>query len=132
MLKLKKNITFALMILKKHIQKFAFAAILILAVQILYASNTFSGDKESNKKEASKYSLKNLSKYSNKPLCLNSAKYTLKLNSTSLNYTLSSNSGLLNNSNSTIEFTNGNTTFIYPYKMKIKVPKFKTPAPNKF
>ncbi|MBX2931285.1 MAG: hypothetical protein KF781_04985 [Chitinophagaceae bacterium] len=112
--------------LLKHIHKLAIAIIFVMLVQVLYASNTFSGGKD-NKKEVNKYSLKDLSKYSNKPLTLNIAKYTFKLNSTSLE------NGFLNNkSTSSIQFTKGNTTFIYPYKMKVKVPKFKTPTPNKF
>jgi len=31
--------------------------------------------------------------------------------------------------NSVVTFQKGNTTFIYPYKYKVKVPIFKTPAP---
>lgn len=121
-----KNTTFVKMKLLKHIHKLAIAIIFVMLVQVLYASNTFSGGKD-NKKEVNKYSLKDLSKYSNKPLTLNIAKYTFKLNSTSLE------NGFLNNkSTSSIQFTKGNTTFIYPYKMKVKVPKFKTPTPNKF
>ncbi|MCZ2222771.1 MAG: hypothetical protein LC122_03980 [Chitinophagales bacterium] len=110
----------------KYIQKIAIAITLVMIVQVLYASSSFSGGKD-NKKESNKYSLKNLSKYSNKPLSLNVAKYTFKLNSTTLDNEL-----MRSNNISTIQFTKGNTTFIYPYKMKIKVPKFKTPTPNKF
>lgn len=113
---------------KKHIQKLVFVAILILAVQVLYATNIFSGGRN-DKKSESKYSLKNLSCFSNKSLTLSSAKYTYKLKSAALN-----NNSLLNSSNSSssIQLTNGNTTFIYPYKMKVKVPKFKTPTSSKF
>jgi len=32
--------------------------------------------------------------------------------------------------NSVITFQRGNTTFIYPYKHKVKVPTFKTPTPT--
>jgi len=109
----------------KHIHKVAIAIILIMAVQVLYASNTYSGGKD-NKKETNKISLKNLSKYTYKPLSLNTAKYTFKLNSTSLN------NDFFKNNQSSIQFSKGNTTFIYPYKIKVKVPKFKTPTPNKF
>lgn len=31
--------------------------------------------------------------------------------------------------NSMMRFEKGNTTYIYPYKHKVPVPKFKTPAP---
>lgn len=33
------------------------------------------------------------------------------------------------NMNAVVTFQKGNTTFIYPYKYKVKVPIFKTPAP---
>lgn len=112
--------------LLKHIHKLAIAIILVMGVQVLYASSSFSGGKD-NKKEVNKYSLKNLSKYSNKTLSLDVAKYNFKINSTSLDNDL-----LNNNYNSAIQFSKGNTTFIYPYKMKVKVPKFKTPTPNRF
>lgn len=117
---------FVKMKLLKHIYKLAIAIILVMGVQVLYASSSFSGGKD-NKKEVNKYSLKNLSKYSNKTLSLDVAKYNFKINSTSLDNDL-----LINNNNSAIQFSKGNTTFIYPYKMKVKVPKFKTPTPNRF
>ncbi|HVZ26891.1 MAG TPA: hypothetical protein VG842_12585, partial [Sediminibacterium sp.] len=28
-----------------------------------------------------------------------------------------------------LRYESGNTTYIYPYKFKVKAPKFKTPAP---
>ncbi|MBL0884461.1 MAG: hypothetical protein IBJ16_14145 [Chitinophagaceae bacterium] len=30
---------------------------------------------------------------------------------------------------SMLRYDNGNTSFVYPYKFKVKVPKFKTPTP---
>jgi hypothetical protein len=33
---------------------------------------------------------------------------------------------------SIITYQKGNTTFIYPYKHKVNVPKFKTPEPQKY
>lgn len=112
---------------KKHIQKLIFLVVLIFVVQVLYATNIFSGGRN-DKKSESKYSLKNLNKFSNKSLTLSSVKYTYKLKSGTLN-----NQSLSNTSySSSIQLTNGNTTFIYPYKMKVKVPKFKTPASSKF
>ncbi|HMZ46152.1 MAG TPA: hypothetical protein PKG56_01360 [Chitinophagaceae bacterium] len=110
----------------KNIQKISVAVVLLLAVQVLYATNIFSGGIE-RKNEVSKYSLKNLSRYNNKTLTLSTAKYSYKLKSTLLN-----NNSTLNNSRSSILLSNGNTTFIYPYKSKVKVPKFKTPSPTKF
>lgn len=76
-------------------------------------------------------------------------KFSLKsLNSLSKNYSLSSLRGTfqykgslslnqqytLNNNtvevNSMIRFERGNTTYVYPYKYKVKVPRFKTPSPQ--
>ncbi len=34
--------------------------------------------------------------------------------------------------NSMMRFEKGNTTYIYPYKHKVPIPKFKTPAPPSF
>jgi len=31
-----------------------------------------------------------------------------------------------------VQMQNGSTTFIYPYKAKVKVPKFKTPTPSNY
>ena len=32
--------------------------------------------------------------------------------------------------NSFMQIDKGNTTYIMPYKLKVKAPKFKTPSPN--
>jgi hypothetical protein len=32
--------------------------------------------------------------------------------------------------NSMLRFDNGNSSFVFPYKFKVKVPKFKTPTPG--
>jgi hypothetical protein len=34
-----------------------------------------------------------------------------------------------NEMNSMLRFDNGNSSFVVPYKFKVKVPKFKTPSP---
>ena len=36
-----------------------------------------------------------------------------------------------NDKNSMLQYNNGNTTYIYPYKIKVKVPKFKTPQESR-
>jgi hypothetical protein len=35
-----------------------------------------------------------------------------------------------NEMNSMLRFDNGNSSFVVPYKFKVKVPKFKTPTPS--
>lgn len=93
------------------------AALLVFAVQFVFASFTLSGN-TNNKKSTNKYSLKNLSKFTSKGLSLNTVRFSSKLNA----------SEFKNTNAASIQITNGNTTFIYPYKVKIKVPKFKTPT----
>lgn len=98
------------------------ATLFVFAVQVVFASFITTGN-NNNKKNANKYSLKNLSHYSNKGLSLSSIRLNSKLIATELS---TSKSG------SSIQMTNGNTTFIYPFKAKVKVPKFKAPTPNSF
>jgi hypothetical protein len=33
--------------------------------------------------------------------------------------------------NSMLRFDNGNSSFVYPYKFKVKVPKFKAPSADR-
>lgn len=112
---------------KKHIQKITIIALSVLMVNVLYASFTSTG-RGDNKDNAAvnKYSLKSLSKYTLKPLSLSTARYTHKLSATVVSKEQFS---FMNN---TIQLNNGNSSFIYPYKMKIKAPKFKTPTPPSF
>lgn len=111
------------MFIAKHIQKIAVAAVLVLAVQVALASIS-SGIADERVKN-SKYSLKNLGLHSRKFVSLSSLKSDL----------LFSGSQVLNNKksssemNSLMQFDHGNTTYVFPYKFKVKVPKFKTPTP---
>ncbi len=111
---------------KNTIQKAVLATIFMMLVQAVFASFTTSGSSGSagkNKGVTSNYTLKNLSKYSNKNLTFNTIRYNTRLKATDFTHT--------QNGNSTVQMSNGNTTFILPYKVKIKVPKFKTPTrPN--
>lgn len=113
---------------KNRIQKIASATLLVFAVQLVFAAFTTTISGHSNKKSVtSKYSLKNISQFSNRGLSLSTAKYSLQLKATELKVQ-NTQGGMLTNSN--VEFTKGNTTFIYPYKVKVKVPKFKAPSPT--
>lgn len=75
---------------------------------------------------ADKFSLKSL--HVNKPMVFSN----IRLNA----FTLGANSNLTQTQHgkqwqmlSMIRLENGNTTYVYPYKYNVKVPKFKTPTP---
>ncbi|HPH23698.1 MAG TPA: hypothetical protein PLW32_07445 [Chitinophagaceae bacterium] len=112
----------------KHIQKIAFAILLVFAAQFVFAAFTTTG-KKNNKQTESKYTLKNLSSFTNKGLSLSSIRYNSKLLA---NDVTPAGSMSIGNSINHLQMQSGNTTFIYPYKAKIKVPKFKTPSPSNF
>ena len=103
--------------------KFFFAAILILAVEVVFGA--FSGRTGGDDKD--KFSLKNLNT-SNRKL------YSLAaLNINAFHYSGSMNLYQQNNDSqlqvqSMIRLERGNTTYVYPYKYTVKVPKFKTPV----
>lgn len=122
LLNIREYIIFVTMKHKTYIQKLALATLLVFAVQVVFAAFTLTGN-SSNKKSSTKYSLKNLSKYSSKGLSLSTIRLNSKLSASDLSSSTSS-AGV------NIQTTNGNTTFIYPYKVKVKVPKFKTPSVN--
>ena len=110
------------MFITKNIQKTAVAAVLVLAVQVAIASIS-SGIADERTKNG-KYSLKNLGLHSHKFVSISYLKSDL----------LFSGSQVLNNKkttemNSLMQFDRGNTTYVFPYKFKVKVPKFKTPTP---
>lgn len=113
------------MIYKPQIQKLILATLLLLAVHFVFAAFTTIVTGHSGlKSKTSKYTLKNISKFSNRGMSLGNLRYPLQMKPTEL---LSTPRGL--EMNRGLEFTKGNTTFIYPYKIKIKVPKFKAPSP---
>ncbi len=99
----------------------------VFAVQVVFAAftNTISG--KSTDKTRTTYSLKNINKFKTKAFSLNSAKYSFHLKPTELT-TQQTPVGFVTGSN--IQFSKGNTTYIFPYKVKLKVPKFKAPSPT--
>jgi hypothetical protein len=102
--------------------KFFFAAVLILAVEVVFGA--FSGRTDDDK---NKFSLKNLNTsnrkfYSLSSLNINAFHYTGSMNL----YQQSNDSQL--QVQSMIRLERGNTTYVYPYKYSVKVPKFKTPV----
>jgi|SRR4051812_25821941 hypothetical protein len=102
--------------------KFGLAATLILVVEVVFGA--FSGRTDDNK---DKFSLKNLNTSNRKLYSLSS------LNANTFHYTGSLNLSQQNNNNqlqvqSMIRLERGNTTYVYPYKYTVKVPKFKAPV----
>ncbi len=107
---------------QQYIKKAVFVALLAMGMQVAYAALSFTGSAD-DKLKTTKYSLKNLSALSHKGLSFSSMKSSLQYKGTQ------SVSGSEVSSSSMIRFDNGNTSYVYPYKVKIKAPKFKTPAP---
>jgi hypothetical protein len=111
---------------KQNIQKIGFSIILVMAIQVAYAAFSFSGIADEHNKN-SKYSLKNLNSFSRKSLTYSSMKSSLQFKGTQLLINKDNQSS--SEINSMLRFDNGNTTFVYPYKFKVKVAtKFKTPV----
>lgn len=111
---------------KLNHKKIVLAAILLLSMQLTYAALSFTGIVD-EKTRNSKYSLRSLNNYSKKGLSLNAIKSNLQFKGV---YIPSSSLSLESSEvNSMLQYNNGNTTYVYPYKFKVKVPKFKTPSP---
>lgn len=115
------------MIKLHNIQKITFVALLVLGMQVAYAALTFTGLADEKNKNNSKFSLKSLSSLSHKSLSLSSLKSSLQYKG-GQNYATPKETGSGFEVSSMLRYDNGNTTYIYPYKYKVKVPKFKTPS----
>lgn len=115
------------MVKSNPIKKIIVASIFLMLMPFAFAALTLTGTID-EKAKSSKYSLKNISHYSQKSFSLSLLRTHLQNKST---LSINRNS-LKNNSNfnSFIYFDNGNTTYVMPYKLTIKAPKFKTPSPN--
>ena len=97
------------------------SVILVFAVQLVYGA--FTGN---NLSDNNKFSLKNLN-ISGKNYTLNSLRAgTFRYKGSSDLY--QQNNGSQINVQSMIRLEKGNTTYVYPYKYTVKVPKFKTPV----
>ncbi len=110
---------------KQYIKKASFVALLAMGIQVAYAAFSFTGIAD-EKTKTSKYSLKNLSTLSHKGLSFSSLKSSLQFKGTQLSKDAAQGNSEMN---SMLRYDNGNTTYIYPYKFKVKAPKFKTPTP---
>ena len=106
----------------KHIKKIAIISLSLMVVQLAFASfsfNTISDERNKN----SKYSLKNLNNMSHKSISLSVINSSRLLKGSQIITQSVSPSGL--EINSMVQYGNGNTTFVYPYKFKVKLPKDK-------
>jgi len=110
-----------------YIKKIAFAALFITIVQVAFASLSFSGIANERSK-GNKFSLKNLNNYSHRSISIYAIRADLQFKS-SLASTHKNNSNGVDMINSTMQFDHGNTTYIFPYKLKIKIPKDKIIIP---
>ena len=114
--------------LKQTIRKASFVALLAMGIQVVYAAFSFTGIAD-EKTRNSKYSLRNLSALSHKGLSFSSLKAGLQYKG--IQQPVSSKETLSGiEVSSMLRYDNGNTTYIYPYKFKIKASKFKTPSPQ--
>jgi hypothetical protein len=101
------------------------AVLLVMGIQAAYAAFSLTGLTD-DKNKTTKYSLKNLGSLSHKGLSFSSLKSSLQYKGTQLSKESSNNAEV----SSMLRFDNGNTTYVYPYKFKVKAPKFKTPVPT--
>jgi hypothetical protein len=101
---------------------------LIMSLHLAIVAFAFTGIVD-DKAKNSKFTLNSLHNFSKKGLSLSAIKSSLHYKGVTLN----SNSMMLQNTdlNSMLKYNNGNTTYIYPYKIKVKVPKFKTPQDSR-
>jgi hypothetical protein len=116
--------------LSRNTVKLALLLTLTLGVQVSFAAFTLSGLTTEKRGKQTKFTLKNLSSLSSKSLSYSSLKSTMQYKSIqTLGLQLKGNDN--SEMNSMLRFDNGNSSFVYPYKFKVKVPKFKTPSADR-
>ena len=124
---MEESISFVPMISYRHIQKFLFACLLMMVVQATFASLSSSGLTDERNK-SNKYSLKNLSSYSRRSISISGLKAELSFTCSQFSVTQNKVDGSVE-LNSVMQYDKGNTTYVYPYKFKIKVYKDKIRIP---
>jgi hypothetical protein len=113
----------------KFILTLILAVTLFIGVQTGYAAFTLSGVTTEKRVKQSKFTLKNLNLLNTKSLSYSSLRSTMQYKSIqTLGLQLKGNN--ITEMNSMLRFDNGNSSFVFPYKFKVKVPKFKTPTPS--
>ena len=104
------------------------AVTLLVGVQTGYAAFTLSGVTTEKRGKQTKFTLKNLNLLNSKSLSYSSLRSAMQYKSIqTLGLQLKGNN--ISEMNSMLRFDNGNSSFVFPYKFKVKVPKFKTPTP---
>jgi hypothetical protein len=106
------------------LHKLILALLLVSATDL--AMGSFTGTSEDKAKNI--YSLKNF----NRNLYKSSSPFSLRSGFQYSGFQVLSMKKDINgdlNFNSIMRFERGNTVYIYPYKHKVSVPKFKTPTP---
>ena len=111
---------------KQYIKKAAFVILLAMGIQVVYAAFSFTGIADEKAKN-SKYTLRNLSALSHKGLSFISLRSTLQYRGAQPIASASKQTFSGVEVSTMLRYDNGNTTYIYPYKLKVKVSKFKTP-----
>lgn len=110
---------------RKSIQFIKIMTALLFAGATQIAMGSFTGSTDENSKN--KYSLKNFNKNFYKSASAFSLRSTFQYKGTQvLSIHRDDNSTTYQ---SVMRFEKGNTTYIYPYKHKVSLPKFKAPAP---
>ena len=113
----------------KLILSLTLAAALLVGVQTGHAAFTLSGVTTEKRGKQTKFTLKNLNLLNSKSLSYSSLRSTMQYKRIqTLGFQLKGNNNT--EMNSMIRFDNGNSSFVFPYKFKVKVPKFKTPSPT--
>lgn len=116
----------------RNIRKIIFAACFILSMQMVaYASFTASSllDERSN---VNKFFLKyqGSSRYVRRSVPFSLLKYDLQYRGSMILNEKTTQEG--KEFSSIMQYRRGNTSYVFPYKFKVHVPKFKTPsAPNR-
>lgn len=112
----------------KRIHILTLAVTLLIGVQTGYAAFTLSGVTTEKRGKQSKYTLKNLNLLNSKSLSYSSLRTTMQYKGIqTLGFQLKGTNST--EMNSMLRFDNGNSSFVFPYKFKVKVPKFKAPVP---
>jgi len=106
---------------------------LLLAFFVLNAAHVAMGSftGTTNDKVKNIYSLKNFNRNFYRSASPFSLRAGFQYGGSQLLSVKKENSGDLS-LNSIMRFEKGNTTYIYPYKHKVRIPKFTTPAPPSF
>jgi hypothetical protein len=108
-------------------KKAMMALLLVSAAHIAFAS--FTGTSEN--KSRNLYSLKNFNRTFYRSASPFSLRAGFEYKGSQLLSVKKEDNGSLS-MNSVLRYEKGNTVYIYPYKVKVSVPKFKTPTPPAF